>query len=39
MSIQNLLNSKKSVYMNRNGENNKLLKYIGGDSIVYKDIY
>jgi hypothetical protein len=40
MSIQNLLNSKKSVYMNRNGgESNKLFKYIGGDSIVYKDIY
>jgi hypothetical protein len=38
-TINNLLNSKKSVYMSKNSESNKLFKYIGGDSVVYKNIY
>jgi hypothetical protein len=37
--IYNLTNSKKSVVLNQNGENNKVMKYIGGDNILYKNIF
>lgn len=37
--LYNLTNSKKSVVLNQNSENNKVMKYIGGDNIVYKNIY
>lgn len=37
--LYNLTNSKKSVVLNQNGEKNRVMKYIGGDSIVYKNIY
>lgn len=37
--LYNLTNSKKNIVLNKNTEINKLMKYIGGDSILYKNIY
>lgn len=37
--LTNLNNNKKSVMLNQNGQVNKVLKYIGGDTIVYKNIF
>jgi hypothetical protein len=38
-NLTNLIQSKKSVVLTRQSESNKIFKYIGGDSVIYKDLY
>jgi hypothetical protein len=38
-NLTNLIQRKKSVVLTRQSESNKIFKYIGGDSVIYKDLY
>jgi hypothetical protein len=38
-NLNNLIQRKKSVVLTRQSESNKIFKYIGGDSVIYKDLY